>query len=117
MTEIIYKQSGDYFIPDFKQPEQAVTPLGKYGRMRLRYLKENNPYLWNRHILNGTLNSHCAEIAAKAEERLAELIEAMAKTEGVTETVKAYDPIKWAGLMNNIKAMAEETVLTEIVFA
>lgn len=92
-------------------------PLGKYGRMRMKYLKEHSPYLWNNHILNGTLNKHCTEIEAKTEARLEKLVDSMAKAEGVTEALKAKDPMKWAGLMNNIKASVEEAVLNEIVFA
>ncbi len=115
MKEIVYKQCGDYYIPDLKLPEQEVLPLGKYGRMRLKYLKENSPYLWSNHKLNGTLNKHCAEIESKAEARLSELIEAMAKAEGVTEALKAKDPMEWAGLMNSIKASAEEIVFNELI--
>lgn len=114
MKEIVYKKCGDYYIPDLKLPEQEVLPLGKYGRMRLRYLRDS-PYLYNNHLLNGTLNKHCAETEAKAEARLAELIEAMANAEGVTEALKASDPMKWVGLMNNIKASAEEIVINELI--
>ena len=117
MKEIVYRRCGDYYIPDLKLPEQEVLPLGKYGRMRMKYLKEHSPYLWNNHILNGTLNKHCAEIEANAEARLSELIDSMAKAEGVTEALKASDPMKWVGLMNSIKASAEEAVINEIVFA
>ena len=112
MKTIKYLKFGDYFIPDLKLPEQEVFPLGKYGRMRLKYLKD-----WNNHILNGTLNKHCAEVEAKAEARLSELIDAMALSEGITEALKSSDPLKWVGLMNSIKASAEEVVLNEIVFA
>ena len=115
MKEIVYKQCGDYYIPDLKLPEQEVLPLGKYGRMRLKYLKENSPYLWSNHKLNGTLNKHCAETEAKAEARLAELIETMSKSEGVTEALKTSDPMKWVGLMNSIKASAEEIVFNELI--
>ena len=115
MKTIKYIKCGDYYIPDLKLPEQEVLSLGKYGRMRLKYLRENSPYLWNNHILNGTLNKHCAETEAKAEARLAELIEAMANAEGVTESLKAKDPIKWVGLMNSIKASAEEIVINELL--
>ena len=115
MKTIEYIKCGDYFIPDLKLPKQEILPLGKYGRMRLKYLREHSPYLYNNHFLNGTLNKHCAETEAKVEARLSELIEAMAKSEGVTETLKAYDPMKWIGLMNSIKSSAEEVVLNEIV--
>ena len=115
MKEIPYKQVGDYFVLDLKLPQQDIKPLGKFGRMRLKYLRENSPYLYNTHLLNGTLNKHCAETEAKAEARLAELIEAMTQSECVTETLKAEDPPKWVGLMNNIKASAEEIIINELI--
>ena len=115
MKTIEYIKCGDYYIPDLKLPEQEVLPLGKFGRMGLKYLRENSPYLYNTHLLNGTLNKHCAETEAKAEARLAELIEAMANAEGVTEALKASDPMKWVGLMNNIKASAEEIIINELI--
>ena len=115
MKTIEYIKCGDYFIPDLKLPKQEVLPLGKYGRMRLRYLRENSPYLYNNHLLNGTLNKHCAETEAKAEARLAELIEAMAQSEGVTEALKASDSLKLVGMMNSIKASAEEIIINELI--
>ena len=115
MKTIEYIKCGDYYIPGLKLPEQEVLPLGKFGRMRLKYLRENIPYLYNKHLLNGTLNKHCAEVEAKAEARLAELIEAMARAEGVTEALKAKDPLKWVGLINSIKASAEEIVINELI--
>ena len=115
MKTIEYIKCGDYYIPDLKLPEQDVLPLGKHGRMRMKYLRENSPYLWSNNKLNGTLNKHCAEVEAKAEARLAELIEAMARAEGVTEALKASDPMKWVGLMNSIKASAEEIVINELI--
>ena len=115
MKEIVYRRCGDYYIPDLKLPKQEVLPLGKYGRMRLKYLREHSPYLYNNHFLNGTLNKHCTEVEVKAEARLSELIEAMANAEGVTEALKASDPMKWVGLMNSIKASAEEIVINELI--
>ena len=55
-------------------PDCCSVPLGKYGRMRMKYLRENSPYLYNDHFLNGTLNKHCAETDAKAEARLSSKI-------------------------------------------
>ena len=115
MKTIEYIKCGDYYIPDLKLPEQEVLPLGKFGRMRLRYLRENSPYLYNNHFLNGTLNKHCAEVEVKSEARLSELIEVMAQSEGVTEALKASDPWKWVGLMNSIKSSAEEIVINELI--
>lgn len=117
MKEIPYKQVGDYFVPDLKLPQQNIKPLGKFGRMRLKYLRENSSYLYNNHLLNGTLNKHCSEIEEKAESRLSELIDSMAKAENVNEALKAENPMKWVGLMNSIKASATEIVVSEIIFA
>ena len=117
MKEIPYKQVGDYFVPDLRLPQQDIKPLGKFGRMRLKYLKENSSYLYNNHLLNGTLNKHCSEVEEKAESRLAKLIESMAKAENVTEALKTENPIRWVGLMNSIKASATEIVVSEIIFA
>ena len=117
MKTIEYIKCGDYYIPDLKLPEQEVLPLGKFGRMRLKYLKETSSYLYNNHLLNGTLNKHCSEVEEKAESRLAELIDSMAKAENVTEALKAENPIRWVGLMNSIKASATEIVVSEIIFA
>lgn len=84
--------------------------------MRLKYLKEHSLYLLNNHFLNGTLNKHYAEVEAEANARLPEFIESMANAEGVTETLKISDPMKWVGLMNSIKSAAEEIMINEIVF-
>ena len=117
MKEIPYKQVGDYFVLDLKIPQHDIKPLGKFGRMRLKYLRENSSYLYNNHLLNGTLNKHCSEIEEKAESRLSELIDSMAKAENVNEALKAENPMKWVGLMNSIKASATEIVVSEIIFA
>ena len=94
-NNLTYTPTGDYLIPDLKLTEQPETPLGKYGRMRQKYLKEHRPILWNRLILS----------------------EELAQVAGATEALKAQDPMKWVGLMNNCKAQAEEIILNELVFS
>ena len=103
-------------IPDLKieVPEQ---PLGKYGRMRQKYLKEHRPILWNQMILTETLFPHLREIDEAANRRLEQMMPELMKSAGVTESLKASDPMKWVGLMNTLKAQAEETILTELVFS
>ncbi|MCH4020705.1 MAG: TnpV protein [Erysipelotrichaceae bacterium] len=91
-------------------------PLSKYGRMRKNYLKEQRPVLWNRMLLSETLYPHLREIDETANRRLEQLMPELMKQNGVTEELKASDPMKWTGLMNNLKAQAEETILTELVF-
>ena len=117
MTELSYQKNGDYLIPDLTLTEQTPTPLGKYGRMRKRYLQEQRPVLWNQMILSETLYPHLREIEAAAISRMEQMIPALAKAAGATEDLKASDPMRWTGLMNACKAQAEETILTELIYS
>ena len=117
MSELTYTKNGDYQIPDLSLTEQPQMSLGKYGRMRKNYLKEQRPVLWNRMLLSETLYPHLREIDETANRRLEQLMPELMKQNGVTEELKASDPMKWTGLMNNLKAQAEETILTELVFS
>ena len=117
MTELNYRTSGDYLIPDLALTEQAQKPLGKYGRMRKKYLQEHRPVLWNQMILSETLYPHLREIDATASRRLEQMLPALAKEAGATEELKAGDPMAWVGLMNSCKAQAEEVILTELIYS
>ena len=101
-------------IPDLKieVPEQ---PLGKYGRMRQKYLKEHRPILWNQMILEETLFPHLLEIDETANSRLEQMMPQLAAAAGATEQLKASDPMKWVGLMNTCKAQAEEILMAELI--
>ena len=116
MAEIRYKQCGEYLIPDLTLNICEQTPLGKYGRMRKRYLQEHRPILWNVLILNGTLDAHLRETDAAAKGQLERVMMEMMKTAGMDERLKADDPMRWVQQMNALKAQAEEAVLQEIVF-
>ena len=116
MIEMSYQQSGDYLIPRLTTGVQVATPLGKYGRMRKTYLREHRPVLYNRLVLNGSLNAHLSEIDRAAQTRIDEMIPRLAAANGVTEELKATNPMRWVGLMNSLKAQAEEIILTELVF-
>ncbi|MBR3555567.1 MAG: TnpV protein [Oscillospiraceae bacterium] len=115
MTELNYRTSGDYLIPDLTLTEQEQKPLGKYGRMRKKYLQEYRPVLWNQMILSETLYPHLREIDETANRRLEQMLPALAKEAGATEELKASDPMAWVGLMNSCKAQAEEVILSELV--
>ena len=118
MTELTYTRNGDYLIPDLSLGEmEDARPLGKYGLMRKEYLKEHRPILWNRFILDGTLQAHLREIDETAHRRLERMMPELAAVNGVTEDLKAGDPLRWTGLMNNLKAQAEETILTELIYS
>ena len=117
MSELTYTQNGDYLIPDLSLSEQPQTPLGKYGRMRKNYLKEHRPVLWNSLLLSEKLYPHLREIEEAANNRLELMMPELMKSAGVTEELEASDPMKWAGLMNTLKAQAEEVILAELVFS
>ena len=112
-----YTKNGDYFIPNLTLTETETKPLGKYGRMRKQYLQEHRPVLWNQMILSESLYPHLREIDETANRRMEQMMPELMKANGVTEELKASDPMKWVGLMNNLKAQAEETILAELVLA
>ena len=116
MSSLTYKQNGDYQIPNLSLSDQNRQPLGKYGRLRKTYLKEHRPILWNNMILSETLYTHLREIDQTANSRLEQMMPQLMQAAGVTETLKASDPMKWTGLMNNLKSQAEETILRELIY-
>ena len=114
--EITYSQCGDYLIPDLVLQEEDLPPIGKYGRMRKRYLKEQHPVLFSELLLSGQLFPHLVEIDQSCEGRMELLVLQMATSEGVTEALKAVDQMAWVGKMNSICSRAEEIVLHELVY-
>lgn len=112
-----YRQVGDYFIPNITLLDDGEYQIGKYGRMRRSYLKEYRKILYNNYVLEGTLFKHLAEIDQACNERIENIISAMAKQEGVTEALKATNQMEWVRYMNSIRNRAEEIILTELVYA
>lgn len=112
-----YRQVGDYFIPNITLPDDGEYQIGKYGRMRRSYLKEYRKILYNNYVLEGTLFKHLAEIDQACNERIENIISAMAKQEGVTEALKATNQMEWVRYMNSIRNRAEKIILTELVYA
>lgn len=111
-----YTRFGDYLLPDLVIEESEQRPIGKYGRMRKRYLKEHRPVLYSNLLTTGKLYRHLAESDEACEERLDILIRQLAKQEGVTEALKVADQMEWVRRMNSIRSRAEEIVLHELVF-
>ena len=111
-----YRQVGDYFIPNITLLDDGEYQIGKYGRMRRSYLKEYRKIPYNNYVLEGTLFKHLAEIDQACNERIENIVSAMAKQEGVTEALKAADQIEWVRRMNSIRNRAEEIVLHELVY-
>ena len=116
MSKLTYTRCGDYYIPDLKLSEQPEAPIGKYGRMRQRYLKEHRPGLYSRLILSEKLYPHLSEIDRAARERMDAMLPRMMEAAGVTEGLKALDPMRWVGLINTLKAQAEEIIQDELIY-
>lgn len=104
------------YYPDLKLPEETDYPIGKYGRMRRRYLQEYREVEYLRLFLNGGLNEHLHSVDVECEQRMEGVIEQKIEMWGVTEQLKAENQMEWVGRMNNIRGSAEEIVLKEIVY-
>ena len=113
--KIDYIPVGDYCIPNLELPQES-RPIGKWGRMHRRHLETYHPIRFNQLILSGTLWTYLAALNEQAQARMEMLIEQMKTAEGITESLKAADPMAWVQRMNNIRARAEETVLDEIIY-
>ena len=110
-----YIRSGDYFIPNLTLPEET-RPIGKWGRMHREYLKEHKPIQYNCLLLSGELWTYLADLNEQAQDRMERMIDQMTTTEGITETLKASDPMAWVGAMNSIRNRAEEIILREMIY-
>lgn len=110
-----YIRSGDYFIPNLTLPEET-RPIGRWGRMHREYLREHKPIQYNCLFLSGKLWTYLADLNEQAQDRLEQMVHQMKMAEGVTEELKAADPMAWVGAMNNIRNRAEESILRELIY-
>ena len=115
MTELTYNCSGNYEIPDLKL--HSTDTIGFYGRLRREYLKEHHPIIFNNMVLSERLFPHLLSVESTARQRMDTLIAQMQQLRDVDNSLKAADPMRWVGEMNNIQACAREIVLKEIVYA
>ena len=111
-----YTQVGDYLLPDLKLPEEEHLPIGVWGQRHRRYLKEHRRATYATLLTSGKLNGYLVGIDRQAEEMFLRLVKQMATSEGITETLKAADPMEWVGRMNNIRNRAMEIVNSEIIY-
>ena len=115
-TGIRYELIGDYYYYPCLTVAESL-PLSKYGRLRQRYLKDHKRVLYFNLLTSGRLYEHLAEIDTSACDMAEYLMKEMARKQGVTEELKATDTIRWIGMMNNIRACVDETVLNDIVYS
>ena len=114
--EIEYTKVGDYFIPNLVLEKEEKIILNKYGRMRLKFLKENKKAEYTIMFMNGTLNKHLKEIQETAQTRINILIEQLKQQNNLTEEMKNTDQLYWVSMMNNFKNVAEEIILNELIY-
>ena len=112
---LTYTRNGDYEIPNIVLSQTGS--IGHYGRLRGEYLKAYRPVIFNTLALSERLFPYLQETEQRAHNRMDELTELLKKERMIDESLKARDPIRWVGEMNNIRACAEEIVLREIVYA
>ena len=115
MEQITYIKTGDYYIPDWKLPEET-RPIGRWGRMHRDYLKEHRPVVFNQLVLSGTLWTYLADVNEQAQQRMEVLVKQMMASEGVTETLKEANQMEWVRRMNSIQNQAEEMVICKLIY-
>ena len=113
-----YTLVNDHYLPNLTAAVPAEQhPIGRWGRLHKKYLKEHHPIRYNQLVLFGELDSYLAKLDEQAEEQLALIVQQMQEAEGVTEALKAANQMEWVQQMNNIRNRAEEIVRAELIFA
>ena len=116
MNEITYRRVGDYLVPNLYLPKQPEKHIGKYGRLRLNYLKEHKRGLYTELLISGTLKQHLIDIDETTTGKVNELIKQLAEVEHIDGNLKEHHQMEWVQAMNNIKNRAEEIVFNEILY-
>lgn len=119
MVEITYHKEGDFFIPDLyleKEEYEKNYQIGKYGHLRLEYLKNYKKAEYIIMFMNKTLRKHIVETDKQAKQRFKILMQQMLEKNHIDENLKNTNPLKWTGLMNNYKHSVEEIILKELIY-
>ena len=112
-----YTLVNDHYLPNLTAAVPAEQhPIGRWGRLHKKYLKEQHPIRYNQLVLSGELGSYLAKLDEQAEEQLALIVQQMQEAEGVTEALKAANQMEWVQRMNNIRNRAEEIIKAELIF-
>lgn len=114
--EVTYRMQDGFLLPNLLMPQTPVAHLGKYAELRREYLKKHRRVLYTNLKTSGALTEHLSEIEQTAQKMVEQTVAQMAKAEGVTEALKATDPLRWTGLMNNLRHSAEELVLSDLIY-
>ena len=115
--EIEYRKVGDYYLPNLVAPENIKNfKIGKYGNLRLRYLKEHKKAEYTILLIDNKLQKHLMDIDKIANERFELLMKQFAEKENINEELKATNQMEWVGRMNSIKNRAEEIIFNELIY-
>ena len=110
-----YTKQGDYFLPDIKLPEQPEYEIGVWGNRRRQYLKEHHRVLYYNMLTQCKLYPHLADIEQHAQNMFDRLVDQLSEQEGITEQLKAENPMLWVQRKNNIRNRAMEIVNRELI--
>lgn len=119
MIEITYHKEGDYFVPDLyleKENYEKDYIIGKYGHLRLEYLKNHKKAEYKIMFMNKTLRKHIVETDKQAKRKFEILMKQMLQKNPIDEHLKDTDPLKWTEIMNNYKCSAEEIIFKELIY-
>ena len=115
-NEITYTEHNEIYYPNLSLPEQTNYPLGKYANLRLDFMKKHRRGTYTTLLTEGRLNKYLHAIDIQAHKLLDDIIPRLAQERGIDEDLKAYNALQWTAEMNNIKAIAEEIILQEVIY-
>ncbi|MCI8619479.1 MAG: TnpV protein [Oscillospiraceae bacterium] len=116
MNKITYTMQGGYYLPNLLPPQEPEVQLGKYALLRRSFLQQNRRVTYTNLLTSGKLKQHLIETQQAVCAQIERTTAQMAENQGVTEELKASNQMKWVGLMNSIRASAEEAALAELVY-
>ena len=114
--EITYRENENFYVPNLLMPEEEPATYGRFGRMRLKYLKEHRRAVYINLKVSGQLTHYLNKIDREANEMLRLLVDQAAQAQGITEQMKAADQLAWVGAINCIRSAAEEQVCYDLIF-
>ena len=115
-SPVTYTEHNGLYYPDLALPEQTNYPIGKYGNLRLDFMKKRRRGTYTTLLTEGRLNEYLHDIDIQAHELLDDIIPHLAQERGIDEVLKAHNALQWTAEMNNIKSSAEEIILQEVVY-
>ena len=109
-----YRKCADYLIPNIELPTKPS--IGKYGKLRHSYLRKHKEPLFTALLMQDQLNSHLEEIDRSAQEMYGCLMHKLKEQYGIAEKLKQENQLLWVHMMNEIHQIAEDFVLTDLIY-